>query len=166
MPTRKKRKDALPAWVRQQRRDHARARWRAKHRAAGRCDRCGRGEPTHPPTCNDCRDKHRTYQQACYRRRMLRLKREGLPTKKLERSLDLLATRLAWSLADFAAARWPEDPAHPRKAGLTRVHGVAAKALRSMERRRLAECQGGLYSITQHGRDVLANDVPRAAKVA
>lgn len=164
MATRRKtRSDALPEWLRRQRRDHARAKWRKKHRDAGRCDRCGRCVPVHPLTCDDCREKHRTYQRAIYQRRQRMLKKEGLPTKKLERSLVLLA-RKAWTPAEFAAARWPEDPANPRKAGGTRVLGVATKTLRGLERRGLAAMDGDRFILTEHGRQVLRHEVPTAVK--
>lgn len=160
---RKKRSDALPAWLKVQRVRAARDRWRAKVAKAGLCRRCGRERPVKGRTCDLCRLQHRRIQRRVYRRAALRARRNGLPSPKLVPSLFLLATRPAWTIGDFAAARWP---ARAGQAQIRRgVYGVAGKVLLHLLQLGLVEAIDGAerYRVTSRARQVMRNDVRKVA---
>ncbi len=156
---RKKRSDALPAWLKAQRVRAARDRWRAKVAAAGLCRRCGQVKPVKGKTCDGCRLQHRKIQRRVYRRARNSARRGGLPSPKLAPSLFVLATRPAWTVADFAAARYPAraDQVRRRRG----AYGVAGKVLLHLLQRGLVETIGGAerYRLTRWAREVIRDEV-------
>lgn len=159
---RKKRSDALPAWRRLQNVRASRDRWRAKVAAAGLCRRCGQAKPVKGKTCDDCRAQHRKIQRRIYQRERRRAARIGLPSRKLAPALFVLATKPAWTVEDFAAARYPRkaDQARARRG----VYAVAGKVLLHLLKLGLVEAIDGTerYRLTRHARLVMRDEV-RAA---
>ncbi len=160
---RKKRSDALPAWVKAQRVRASRDRWRAKVAKAGLCRRCGKARPVKGRTCDLCRLQHRKIQRKLYRRDTRRQRTGGMPSRKLVPALFVLATRAAWTIGDFAAARWPAraDQARARRG----VYGVAGKVLLHLLQLGLVEAIDGAerYRLTSRARRVMRDDVRMVA---
>jgi hypothetical protein len=152
----------LPAWVRQQRLEHSRARWREAKRKAGLCRRCGKNRPVHPPDCDDCRERHRRLQRVLYRKAKRARAHAQLPSKKLEQSLVVLGRRQSWTLREFAAARWPDAVARAEAGGRGgQIYGVAGKALKRLLAIGLLQQQepGGRLTLTARAREVLRDEV-------
>lgn len=159
---RKKRSDALPTWLRLQRVRASRDRWLMKVEKAGLCRRCGKARPVKGRTCDPCRLQHRKVQRRRYRRQKGAAVRQGMPSRKLVPALFVLAERPAWTVGEFAAARYPARADQvTKKRG---AYGVAGKVLLHLLQLGLVAAVGvDRYRLTPHARRVMRDDVRKAA---
>jgi hypothetical protein len=137
---RRQRKDAYKhPWYKAQALKHARARWRAKQAARGRCTKCGRRRAV--GHCDPCKDRHRAQQRAKWRRVQASHQCRGWATLKQRPTLRLLANGRVWTAATVAAAH-----------GGGYRPAAAGKALAGLLRRRLVERTATGWRVTKAGR--------------